>query len=99
MLDELWTLVARIPHGKVCAYGELGRALSQPVSGFQVGRWMAQAPADIPWWRVVSKLGGLPVHKKSVEAAMEQRQLLQSEGVQFDELGQVVMAETAWQFD
>lgn len=95
MLEELWSLVASIPRGKVTSYGDLGRALSQPASGYQVGRWMAQCPEQLPWWRVVSKTGNLPLSKRSPGAAIEQRAILEREGVEFLE-GQVDIARFGW---
>ncbi len=80
-LSELWSLVARIPRGRCAAYGALGRALRNPASGFQVGRWMANCPDGLPWWRVVARDGRLPIHKRDPRWADEQRRLLEAEGV------------------
>ena len=62
-LQALWELVKSIPRGKVMSYGEVGRALPNPMSGFLVGRRMRSTPEDVPWWRVVAKDGTLPVWK------------------------------------
>jgi len=83
-LDELWDIVRRIPSGTVASYGAVGRALSNPSSGYMVGRWMAQCPADVPWWRVVGKDGHLPVNKRSPDLARTQRDFLAEEGVPLD---------------
>lgn len=83
-LRALWKVVRSIPRGRVASYGAVGRALPHPCSGFLVGRWMASCPADgTPWWRVVNKEGHLPIGKKSPEAAIEQRRLLEKERVRF----------------
>lgn len=84
-LDELWDLVRAIPAGKCASYGDLGRMLHNPASGFMVGRWMAQAPPDLPWWRVVAKDGRLPIHKRDPRLAEEQRLKLEREGVEIGE--------------
>ena len=42
-LDELWEAVRNVPAGHVVSYGALGGSLSRPVSGYLVGRWMANA--------------------------------------------------------
>lgn len=84
-LEPLWNLVREIPRGKVASYGSLGAALKNPVSGFLVGRWMAQCPADVPWWRVVSKGGTFPIGKRDPNAEWDQRQMLEREGVGFIE--------------
>lgn len=49
-----------------------------------VGRWMAGCPDDLPWWRVVNRLGELPVAKRGPELAMLQRTQLEAEGVEFE---------------
>lgn len=82
-LEELWSIVRSIPQGRCASYGDVGRALHNPASGYWVGRWMAQCPEDIPWWRVVAKDGRLPLHKRDPRLAEEQRGRLESEGVSF----------------
>ena len=89
-MDDLWDVVRSIPVGKVASYGEVGQALRQPASGYMVGRWMAKCPEDVPWWRVVSKEGLLPVWKKDREAERRQIEQLQAEGVEVVE-GRVSM--------
>lgn len=82
-LDELWDLVRSIPRGRVGSYGTVGAALKNPASGYLVGRWMAQCPEGVPWWRVVAKTGALPIEKLDPYLEMDQRRLLESEGVIF----------------
>ena len=84
MDDELWDLIKRIPAGKCTSYGALGRAMTHPTTGRIVGRRMANCPDDIPWWRVINRLGDLPIHKRDPILASEQRQILEKEGVPFD---------------
>ena len=71
--------------GRCASYGDLGSALDHPASGYMVGRWMAQCPEDIPWWRVVAKDGRLPLHKRDPRLAAEQRRRLEEEGVEFED--------------
>lgn len=80
-LDELWDLVRAIPRGKVASYGEVGRNLSNPASGYLVGRWMAVAPEGIPWWRVVGKDGDLRTAKRDPHLASIQAERLGRERV------------------
>lgn len=82
-LSALWRAVRAIPKGRVASYGSLGRALPNPCSGFLVGRWMASCPDGVPWWRVVNAKGYLPIGKRSPALAIEQRRLLEEEGVEF----------------
>ena len=78
---ELWETVRSIPSGRVASYGNVGRSLSSPTSGYFVGRWMADCPDDVPWWRVVAKDGRLPVWKKDPDLEVLQIQRLEAEGV------------------
>lgn len=82
-LDALWALVSVIPPGRCATYGDLGRAMPNPVSGYLVGRWMASCPEEVPWWRVVARDGRLPVWKRDPAFATRQRVLLEREGVPF----------------
>lgn len=84
-VEELYGLVRRIPAGRCAAYSALGRSLERPVSGLIVGRWMANCPPDVPWWRVVAADGRLPVWKRSEHLERDQRQSLEAEGVEFEE--------------
>jgi methylated-DNA-protein-cysteine methyltransferase-like protein len=82
-LQELWDLVKKIPEGKCATYGDLGRAMHYPATGRMVGRWMANCPDDIPWWRVVNKRGDLPIAKRDAYLGVQQRQLLEKERIPF----------------
>lgn len=82
--EELWRITRSIPKGFVATYGDVGRQLDPPISGFLAGKWMAAAPEGVPWWRVVSAKGELPVSKRDPNFAHQQRQLLESEGVAFN---------------
>ena len=95
-LEELWNLVRQVPKGRCTAYSTLGRALSRPVSGFLVGKWMAQAPPDVPWWRVVLKDGGIALDKSDPEAGLHQRKLLLAEEIPFED-DRVAMALVFWE--
>jgi len=46
-----------------------------------VGRWMAQCPQGLPWWRVVGKDGEMRTAKRDPRLAEEQRALLRKERV------------------
>ena len=65
------------------SYGEVGLRLAHPASGFMVGRWMAQCPEGVPWWRVVAKTGALPIGKRHHQLMSEQEERLRAEGVAF----------------
>jgi methylated-DNA-protein-cysteine methyltransferase-like protein len=95
-LEDLWNIVRSIPSGKVMSYGEVGALLPNPTNGRMVGRWMAQAPDGVPWWRVVAKDGRLPIAKRGPGFASEQEERLQNEGTPFLEGGRVDMRRAAY---
>ncbi|MBN9500900.1 MAG: hypothetical protein BGO01_00810 [Armatimonadetes bacterium 55-13] len=84
-------MVRTIPKGSCTTYGDLGKALTNPVSGLLVGRWMANCPQDIPWWRVVGKDGRCPVWKRDPSLEKLQLEHLAAEGVPVKD-GQVDLA-------
>lgn len=94
-LEELWTIVRQIPVGMCAGYGEVGRALSNPVSGYLAGKWMASCPEDVPWWRVVKKDGSFAVGKRDPSLEIEQKRLLRLEGVKIVD-DRVDMHEHGW---
>lgn len=94
-LDSLWDVVRAIPEGRCASYGAVGAALPEPATGFQVGRWMARCPDDVPWWRVVSKQGRFPITRRHPALGLQQRELLEREGVPFAD-GAVDMAACGW---
>ncbi|MCC7231012.1 MAG: MGMT family protein [Fimbriimonadaceae bacterium] len=83
LLEELYELIRSIPIGRVSGYGDLGKSLSRPVSGLLVGRWVANCPSDLPWWRVVGADGRMPVWKRDPNLETIQRDRLIEEGVEF----------------
>ncbi len=84
-LDDLWAVIRQIPPGRVASYGDVGRSLSPPLSGFLVGRRLRHAPDGVPWWRVVAQTGALPTHKLDPRIGADQRRRLEAEGVEFEE--------------
>ncbi len=86
---QILRLAREIPEGRVVSYGVLGKRSDPPISGYICGRIMALVLEDVPWWRVVGKDGNLPIGKRGPEMAARQRELLKSEGIQFDENGAI----------
>jgi len=78
-VEEVLSLVERIPAGKVMSYGAIADALAD-ISGRnsarQVGTIMARHGGGVPWHRVVTSSGRMPPGHEQ-----EARQRLLSEGV------------------
>lgn len=88
---QVYDLARSIPVGRVMSYGAVGARCEPPISGYVCGRIMNVVESDVPWWRVVGKDGKLPISKRNPHLAQEQRALLETEGVGFDDEGRVLM--------
>ena len=86
--ENVYQVVKKIPYGKVASYGQIARMLGNPRASRQVG-WALHVnpdPENIPCSRVVDRFGRV---SKAFAFGGEnrQRQLLEQEGVIFDEKG------------
>lgn len=101
--QQILTLLALVPYGKVVSYGQLADLAGLPGRARLVGSTLrTQNTEQLPWHRVVAADGrpGLP---KGSSGWREQRQRLLAEGVFFtgDPLtgDRVAMAKYQWQPD
>lgn len=83
---RVYELVKRIPEGKVMSYGTVATLLGNPRMSRRVGQALHANPSfgDIPCHRVVFKNGELSPSFVFGGSSI-QRQLLEAEGVLFDE--------------
>jgi methylated-DNA-protein-cysteine methyltransferase-like protein len=92
-VEAVLSLVERIPPGRVMSYGAIAEYLYEEfgrASPRRVGTIMAQYGGSVPWYRVVTGGGRLPLgHEERA------KRLLQKEGVIFKG-PRVVMATYAW---
>jgi methylated-DNA-protein-cysteine methyltransferase-like protein len=101
---RVWALVRQIPPGKVSTYGQIASFLQpppemDPKSYLSFGaRWvggaMAACPQDVPWQRVINSQGKVSLRPSG--GGSHQRELLESEGVIFDERDRVDLKKYAW---
>ncbi len=75
-------MIARLPSGEVCTYGDVAAMAGRPGAARAVGRILAGSGAaaePLPWWRVVNAAGRLvPGHEG------EQVRRLRAEGIDVD---------------
>lgn len=96
-----YAVVRRIPRGAVATYGQVALWAGRPRAARHVGYAMAALRGTrhrVPWQRV---MGARPRGLAAVSildpmGAATQRLLLEREGVRFDELGRVSLAEYGW---
>jgi len=72
-------VIRRIPRGKVSTYGAVAEAAGYPRNARYVAKVLNQVPG-LPWQRVLGSGGRISLPG---EYGMEQRFLLESEGVRF----------------
>jgi len=91
----VYTLVKKIPRGRVLTYGQVAKALRLPGGARTAGRAMAASPSGlgVPWHRVVGAGGRLLIREPH---ASLQRKLLESEGLQLAEKRILNFNEHVW---
>jgi methylated-DNA-protein-cysteine methyltransferase-like protein len=100
----VWEIVGQIPPGKVSTYGQIA-AIIPPPAGMDarsyasfsprwVGGAMAACPEGIPWQRVINSQGKISLRRGS--GSQRQRQLLEAEGVEFNERERVNLKRFGW---
>ncbi len=81
--------ISKIPCGRVSTYGRIAELAGNPRGARQVSRILSTMSEKykLPWYRVINSQGKISLkHGLGYE---EQRQLLESEGVEFDIHGNV----------
>jgi methylated-DNA-protein-cysteine methyltransferase-like protein len=103
--ENVWNLVRKIPLGKVATYGQIAALVPLP-SGMTeddyrpwgarwVGSAMAACPEDVPWQRVINSQGKISLRGEG--GHLTQRDLLEDEGVEFDQLERVDLKRFGWE--
>jgi len=100
--QQVWEIVRQIPAGKVSTYGWIAALISPPpgvdakdyiaFGARWVGGAMAACPQGVPWQRVINAQGKISLR----QGAEQQRELLEKEGVEFDEHGRVDLVRFGW---
>lgn len=92
--EKIYEVVCAIPKGKVATYGQVATLAGNPRWSQIVGYALHSnpRPIEIPCHRVVNRFGGLAA-AFAFGGENAQRSLLESEGVEFDDDGYVLMDE------
>ena len=90
---EVLSVVEEIPEGKVSTYGQIAALIGKEKNARQVGKVlsMSQYYGSYPCHRVVNHAG------RTVPGWVEQRQLLEEEGVGFHTAGLVDLKRFLWE--
>jgi len=102
--EQVFAIVVTIPPGKVMTYGQIALLIPPPpsiapeayvkLSPRWVGSVMAHAPDSVPWQRVINSQG--KISERPGLGPLAQRQLLEREGVVFDDRGRIHLAKYQW---
>ena len=94
---RIYRVVRHIPKGRVATYGIVARLAGRPGAARTVGWALSALPEDndVPWWRVINAAGRI---SNQFNATL-QRELLEAEGVAFDERGYVDLGVCLWEGD
>ncbi|OAI43109.1 hypothetical protein AYO38_02750 [bacterium SCGC AG-212-C10] len=95
--DRVYDFVRTIPAGSVVTYGQVALELGAPAASRAVGYALHHLPAesDVPWWRVINAGGRISLKGRGQQADI-QRQILEREGVPFNEDGRTELARYRW---
>ncbi len=84
---RVYSLVRKVPRGRVVTYGQIAHALGAPGGARTVGWAMRVCPERVPWHRVVNARGEISLRPST--GYHEQRARLKTEGVRFDRCGKI----------
>jgi len=95
--NRIYAAARRIPRGRVSTYGWIAELAGIPGAARQVGYAMAALPphTTVPWHRVINAQGRVSV-RAGGDPRLEQRFLLEAEGVAFDANGRVSLETFGW---
>ena len=95
LYSAIYNLVRQVPPGYVTTYGRIARLAS--CTARTVGFAMAALPTgdNVPWQRVINSQGKISPRTDG-EGNILQRDLLEAEGIQFDQKGQVSLGKYGW---
>ena len=94
--EEVIRLIDSIPEGKVCTYGRIAAAAGNP-RGTRGVVWILHSSSErenLQWHRVINRNGGISL--KPGYGFELQKQLLESEGIEFSEQGTIDLKKYLW---
>lgn len=94
--EQVYAVVRQIPAGRVATYGQVAHIVGRCTPRMVGYALAALTPdADVPWQRVINRLGKISPRAGGVGSAL-QRQLLEAEGIDFDAAGHVDFEQCGW---
>ena len=96
--EAVYRLVRNIPRGRVMTYGQIATIVGAPRAARAVGYAMRASGdrSDVPWQRVINHQGAISA-RGDVERPLLQRQLLEDEGVVFNDEDRCDLKHYRWE--
>ncbi|HEX8564345.1 MAG TPA: MGMT family protein [Pyrinomonadaceae bacterium] len=94
--ERVFEIVRQIPSGRVMTYGQIAEILGDNYTPRTVGFVMNSAEKDLPWQRVINAQGACSTGHIILPVNLQQ-QMLESEGVVFNEKGRCDLKKYRWQ--
>ncbi|MEX2154063.1 MAG: methylated-DNA--[protein]-cysteine S-methyltransferase [Gemmatimonadaceae bacterium] len=93
---RIYSVVRRIPRGRVATYGQIAKLAGLPGHARQVGYALhaLTTATVVPWQRVINAAGAISLHPMT--GGISQRMLLEKEGVRFNAGGKVSLKRFGW---
>ena len=97
LYQSIYILVRQIPAGKVSSYGRIAKIIG--TTARTVGFAMAALPpgSDVPWQRVINSQGKVS-RRTDGEGNILQQDLLEQEGVKFNNQGKLDLNSYLYEF-
>lgn len=95
---RIYSVVRRVPAGRVTTYGAVARIAGLPGHARQVGYALSALPTgtSVPWHRIINAQGKLSLERVGSSSGTTQRIRLVREGVTVDAGGRVSLARFGW---
>lgn len=95
---RIYSVVSRIPRGRVATYGQVARLANLPGQARLVGYSLAALPdrSPVPWHRVVNARGQISARSGGGDWGVLQRLRLKRERIAFDAAGTIELGRFRW---
>ena len=94
--ERVYEIVKEIPVGKVMTYGQIAVILGEGYTPRTIGYVMHAADTqNVPWQRVINSQGACSTGRMTVPVNLQQ-QILEDEGVKFNEKGRCDLKVYQW---
>ena len=95
--ELIWSVVRKIPRGRVATYGQIAELAGLEGHARQVGYALHNLPerSNVPWHRVINSRGEISP-RSGGDSHELQRHLLEAEGVTFDSRGRLDFSQVGW---